>query len=179
MSSINFKVFPVPQESRSFEMRFATAAEAFAERDRILQSVLQPTAIDIVNWPSGFRLLVRAGGNAKVLDRYARELAGAVVDESVWEEVREFTPRFLAQSPEHFVLPIPLKFTEMTKKVEELKVPVIVRAGSGVIYAHLSKRTQIELPGDLLVPNWAMMTKVKEMFDPEHLLNRGRLYGRL
>ncbi|HEX5431859.1 MAG TPA: FAD-binding oxidoreductase, partial [Bryobacteraceae bacterium] len=59
---INFKVFPMV-ETRTFAMEFATAAEAFAERDRILRSVLQPQALDIVNWPSGFRLLVRAGGN--------------------------------------------------------------------------------------------------------------------
>ncbi len=157
-------------ESRTFEMQFATATEAFAERDRILESVLQPAAIDIVNWPSDFRLLLRAGGNANVLDRYARELPGAaIVDESEWEDVREFTPRFLAANPEGFVLPIPLKFTEMAKKVDELKVPVIVRAGSGVIYAHFAKRPEkIDLAGD-----FAMMTKVKEMFAPEHLLNRG------
>ena len=71
---VNFKVFPMPAESRTFVLEFATAAEAFAERDRILRSVLQPTAIDIVNWPSGFRLLIQAGGNAAVLDRFAREL---------------------------------------------------------------------------------------------------------
>src|SRR5216684_3546951 len=29
---VNFKVFPVPLESRTFEMEFATVAEAFAER---------------------------------------------------------------------------------------------------------------------------------------------------
>ena len=74
---VNFKVFPMPAESRTFVMEFATAAEAFAERDRILRSVLQPSAIDIVNWPSGFRLLIRAGGNAAVLDRFARELPAA------------------------------------------------------------------------------------------------------
>jgi glycolate oxidase FAD binding subunit len=176
IASVNFKVFPVPTGSRTFEMTFPTAAEAFAERDRILQSVLQPAALDIVNWPSGFRLLVRAGGNQQVLDRYAREFALAQpCDESVWEEIREFTPRFLAESPGHFMLPIPTPLTEMARKVEELKVPVIVRAGSGVIYAHFARRPErVDLPGD-----FAMMTKVKEMFDSERLLNRGRLYGRI
>src|SRR5215510_118754 len=37
---VNFKVFPMPVESRTFELRFPSAAEAFAERDRILKSVL-------------------------------------------------------------------------------------------------------------------------------------------
>src|SRR5580698_3923540 len=39
---VNFKVFPMPEASRTFVAEFAAAAEAFAERDRILSSVLQP-----------------------------------------------------------------------------------------------------------------------------------------
>src|SRR5580704_4830261 len=79
IATVNFKVFPVPVESRTFVIEFSTAAEAFAERDRILSSVLQPAAIDIVNWPRDFRLLIRASGNELVLDRYARELPRAEV----------------------------------------------------------------------------------------------------
>jgi glycolate oxidase FAD binding subunit len=175
IAQINFKVFPVPAESRTFVMEFSTAAAAFAERDRILRGVLQPAAIDIVNWPSGWRLLVHAGGNAKALERYARELPTAQpCAESAWEEIREFTPHFLAAHPQGYVVPIPTKLTEMPALVEKLNLPVIVRAGSGVVYAHfLQVPSEFELAGD----DSAMMTKVKEMFDPEHLLNRGRLYG--
>ncbi len=104
IAQVNFKVFPVPAKSRTFLMEFSTAAAAFAERDRILRGPLQPAAIDIVNWPSdhrlSWRLLVRAGGNTKALDRYARELPDAQpCSESVWDEIREFTPRFLAANP--------------------------------------------------------------------------------
>jgi glycolate oxidase FAD binding subunit len=177
IAQINFKVFPVPAESRTFVMEFSTAAAAFAERDRILRGVLQPSAIDIVNWPSGWRLLVHAGGNAKALKRYARELpAGRSSAESVWEEIREFTPRFLSANPEGRVVSIPAKLTEMPALVEKLNVPVIVRAGSGVVYAHF---LQIPSEFEAARDDSAMMTRVKEMFDPEHLLNRGRLYGRL
>jgi glycolate oxidase FAD binding subunit len=176
IAQVNFKVFPVPAESRTFVMEFSTAAAAFAERDRILRGVLQPSAIDIVNWPSGYRLLIHAGGNTKALDRYACELPAAQpCPESVWEEIREFTPRFLAANPEGRVVPIPVKLTEMPALVERLKVPVIARAGSGVVYAHYSGPTVIFDPA--FSHDSAMMTKVKEMFDPEHLLNRGRLHG--
>ena len=173
---VNFKVFPMPEASRTFEMAFATAAEAFAERDRILHSALQPSAIDIVNWPAGFRLLVQAGGNPAVLDRFTRELPAAqVVDESVWQEMREFTPRFLNEHPSGGVVPVAMKLTEMCAAMENLKVPAIARVGNGVIYVH-----HAENPPS---PNWtsdfAMMEKVKEMFDPERLLNRGRLHGRI
>ena len=138
--------------------------------------MLQPAAIDIVNWPDGFRLLVEAGGNEKVLERYARELDGAeAVDESVWNEICEFTPSFLAKNPRGEVRAIPVKLTEMAALVEKLRVPAIARAGSGVVYAHFADGAPAVEPGS----DFAMMTKVKEMFDPEGLLNRGRLYGRL
>jgi glycolate oxidase FAD binding subunit len=171
---VNFKVFPVPAESRTFVTQFASAEEAFAERDRLLQSALQPAAMDIVNWPDGFRLFVRVGGNPRVLDRYARELAGAKVEEdSIWEQIREFTPRYLLNHPGGAVVAITSKLTEMPAIAQTLNVPFIARAGSGVIYAHYPKDAPAMEPrGD-----FAMMTKVKEMFDPEYLLNRGRLYG--
>jgi glycolate oxidase FAD binding subunit len=181
IAQINFKVFPVPAESRTFVMEFSSAAAAFAERDRILRGVLQPSAIDIVNWPSGhrlnWRLLVHAGGNAKALDRYARELPAAqTCTESAWDEIREFTPRFLAKHPQGCVIAVPTKLTDMPALVEKLSVPIIARAGSGVVYAYFAERPPDAAPsGD----DSAMMTHVKEMFDPEHLLNRGRLYGRL
>ena len=173
---INFKVFPIPSESRTFAMEFDSVGEAFAERDRILRSVLQPTSIDLINWPRGFRLLVRAGGNRSLLDRYARELPRAeVVDEAIWDEICEFTPRFLAEHPEGRVVPVTAKLAEMPAAAAKLAVPFIARAGNSVIYAHYSQNAPaIELAGD-----FAMMTSVKEMFDPERLLNRGRLYGRI
>ena len=49
--SVNFKVFPIPPASRTFVLEFPTAAEAFAERDRILRGQMPPAAIDLVNWP--------------------------------------------------------------------------------------------------------------------------------
>jgi len=159
-------------------MKFATRAKAFAERDRILRSVLQPAAIDLVNWPSGYRLLVRAVGNDAVLQRYVRELRGASIvtgeeESSLWEDVREFTPRFLAQHPRGGVVAISATHTEMPAVAASLDVPYIARAGSGVLYAHYaSDPPRVSIRGDS-----AMMTKVKEMFDPERLLNPGRLYG--
>ena len=176
VATVNFKVFPMPAASRTFTTEFATAAEAFAERDRILRTVLQPSAIDVVNWPRGFRLLVRAQGNAGVLGRFARELPAAqVVDESVWDEVREFTPRFLDAHPDGAVVPMSMKLSEMADAFSSLRVPAIARAGSGLIYAHYAQNA----PGVMWDGDFAMMERVKQMFDPGRLLNRGRLYGRI
>jgi glycolate oxidase FAD binding subunit len=173
---VNFKVFPIPPESRTFEMKFATAEEAFAERDRILRGALQPSALDLINWPDGeFRLLLRAGGSERVLDRYVSELPEATVrDETIWGEIREFTPRFLEKTPKGRMVSISAKLTEMPGIASGLKTPFIARAASGVIYAHEATSPPVE-PGE----DSAMMTRVKEMFDPERLLNRGRLHGRI
>ena len=93
-------------------MEFATAAEAFAERDRILRGLLPPAAIDFVNWPSGFRLLVRAMGTPAVVERFTREFAHATRSgrrrtNAVWREIREFTPRFLDANPTGAVVTMP------------------------------------------------------------------------
>jgi glycolate oxidase FAD binding subunit len=176
IATVNFKVFPVPAASRTFAMEFATAAEAFVERDRILHTVLQPAAMDIVNWPRGYRLLIRAAGNEAVLERYTRELPqAAAVDDDVWDAIREFTPRFLAANPGAKVVSMTMPLSKMRAAVETLNVPFIARAGSGVIYAHHGK----DAPETPLTSDLATMTKVKEMFDPERLLNRGRLHGRI
>ncbi len=176
IATVNFKVFPVPVASRTFVMEFTTFAEAFAERDRILNSVLQPAAIDIVNWPRDFRLLIRVAGNEAVLDRYARELPQARVEnDDLWETVCEFSRRFLAANPDAKVVSKAMQLSKMREVAETLDVPFIARAGSGVIYAHYIK----DAPQTPLASDFATMTKVKEMFDPERLLNRGRLHGRI
>jgi glycolate oxidase FAD binding subunit len=173
---VNFKLFPMPAESQTFEMRFGTAQEAFAERDRILRGVLQPSAIDIVNWPSGFRLLIEAAGSAAVIERFARDLKNArAVDARVWEEIREFTPRFLEQNPRGAVRTISVKLSEMADSMAKLEVPAIARAGSGAIYAHYAENA----PEQAWNGDFATMEKIKRMFDPQRLLNRGRLYGRI
>jgi glycolate oxidase FAD binding subunit len=176
IATVNFKVFPEPAVSRSFLMEFSTPAEAFAERDRILNSVLQPSAIDIVNWPRGVRLLIRAAGNEAVLDRYERELPQAsVVDHDVWGAICDFSRCFLAANPGAKVVPMPMRMSEMCAAAQRLDVPFTARAGSGVIYAHYLK----DAPETPLTSDFATMTKMKEMFDPDRLLNRGRLHGRI
>jgi glycolate oxidase FAD binding subunit len=180
IATVNFKVVPLPSASRTFVMEFETAAQAFSERDRIIKSPLQPSAIDIVNWPRGFRLLIRAGGNDAVLARYARELPRAAVlagadEESAWEAIREFPRRHIAANPEAKVVPITVPISSMRQAAEKLTVPFVARAGSGILYAHYNK----EAPQTPLTGDFATMAKVKEMFDPERLLNRGRLHGRI
>jgi glycolate oxidase FAD binding subunit len=180
VATVNFKLFPCPKASRTFVKEFATVTEAMAERDKIVHGVLQPSAVDVVNWPKDWRLLVRIGGTKAVLARYSKELPSFRAVEgdeenALWSEIREFTPEFLAANPVGGVVTTSVAMTAMRAALELIKVPVIVRAASGVIYAHYAK----EPPAADLGPAFPMMERVKEMFDPERLLNRGRLYDRI
>jgi glycolate oxidase FAD binding subunit len=196
---VNFRVHPMPVGTRSFVGEFANVAEAIAKRDEVLKSQLQPSAIDLVKDEKNYRLLIQAGGSAAVLDRYSRELAWAravegAEEDALWEQIREFTARFLAEHENCVVVRTPCALSDVGRVMEQLPGPAVARAGSGVCWGYYpntenlrpgviefapqSVRESFELwprPGS----DFAMMKKVKQMFDPGSLLNRGRLYGRI
>jgi glycolate oxidase FAD binding subunit len=199
MTVVNFRVHPMPVGTRTFLGEFERVADAIARRDEVLKSQLQPSAIDLVKGDSGYRLLIQAGGSAAVLDRYSRELDWARAmeggeEDALWEEIREFTPRFLETHPNGLVIRTPCALSEIGKVMEGLAAPAIARAGSGVCWGYYAKAEDLK-PGVIefapqeiretmeLWPrpgsDFEMMKKVKEMFDPGRLLNRGRLYGRI
>ena len=196
---VNFRVHPMPLGTRTFVGEFEKVGDAIAVRDAVLKSQLQPSAIDLLKNAAGYRLLIQAGGTAAVLDRYSRELrwaravAGAEED-SLWEEIREFTARFLEAHENGVVVRTPCALSEVGDVMEGLPRQALARAGSGVCWGYYSKaedlrpgviefapqhvRESFELwprPGS----DFAMMKKIKQMFDPGCLLNRGRLYGRI
>ncbi|MEQ1884147.1 MAG: FAD-binding protein [Bryobacteraceae bacterium] len=177
---VNFKLFPIPPASRTFILEFATAAEAFARRDELLKTILPPAAIDIVNWPSSIRMLIRATGNTGILSRFAQEFAGArsvegAEEAALWREVREFTPRFLAANPKGGVVAMRSSLSEMPAIASKLGAAFIARAGSGVLYAHHASNA----PTEPIHDPTGIMKKIKHMFDPNELLNKGRLHGYL
>jgi glycolate oxidase FAD binding subunit len=207
---VNFKLAPRPASTRTFILRFPALEGAMAERNRILEGVLQPAAIDLVNPAAasrlglvGFCLLVQAGGSRAVLDRYAKEFRAAELvegeaEERLWTRVREFTPSFLAEFPAGAVVRISATLQEMAEAVRSVPGPVVARAGNGVVYGYYdsaaeaelgrhkgvieyappAKKKELELwpaPG----PDFRIMQNIKRMFDPNGLLNPGRLYGRI
>ena len=124
---------------------------------------------------------------------------------SLWQRVREFVPGFLEQHESGAVVRISSTASELAGIVGEMEAPVLARAGSGVAYgcfadsqaaigwlqkgaeqghkAVLEFRPASGAPPDEMWPlagtDLAMMKKIKHLFDPNHLLNKGRLYGRL
>lgn len=188
ITMVNFKLAPMPAGTRTFLRRFETAAEALLERDRIVRSVLQPSAVDLLNPPasallglSGYALVVQAGGNESVLSRYELELAGfetrrGTEEEELWRAIREFTPHYLAANPQGGVERVSVPMTAVGGVLEaNPDVPVVARAASGVCYLHCLRRPGPPAPP----PGFDLMKRIKAVFDPDHLLNRGCLYGLL
>jgi len=212
IATVNFKVLPSPQVDRLFLLSFDAVEEALAASDKILKSVLQPSALDLLNrhaakmlgW-HGCLLAVRAGGNAAVIDRYERELRALGNlengDGKLAAEIQDFTPRFLGSHENGAVVRISCTLAALGDVLGGINAPILARAANGVCYAYFddanaasevasrtrnaiidfapeSQKANLNLwpaPG----PDFELMKRIKRMFDPEHLLNRGRLYNQL
>jgi glycolate oxidase FAD binding subunit len=126
-------------------------------------------------------------------------------EEAFWKQVRDFTPAFLAAHHDGAVARVSVPLAKVGDLAASAPVPLLARAGNGVCYAHFSDcesatrwlasavsqgcagvlewvpprqctaGEQWPKPGD----DFETMRRIKQMFDPECLLNRGRLYGRL
>jgi len=214
---VNFKVQPVPEVERTVLLSFTDSKAAFEARNRLLSSVLQPSAIDLFNPPAAggpsWVLAVRAAGNQAAVERYERDLAAfgdavALEDspqEEYWRRVQEFTPRFLAAHPDGAVVRASCTLKDLDRFMAPLAVPAVARAGSGVCYVYFdetgsaarylagaaaqgwraviefapeARKTGLELwpaPSN----DFEIMQRLKALFDPSNVLNRGRLYHRL
>jgi glycolate oxidase FAD binding subunit len=217
---VNFKVMPMPEVERSFLLPFDSIGDAVAARNRILQSPLQPAAIDLLNTPAGatlgnraWLLALRTGGNAAAADRYEHEFAqlaeGVAYEDqrqhTLWSHIEDFTPHFLEKHPAGAVVRASCTLKGLEVVMASFEGPAVARAGSGVCYGYFeqtgaavawladavkrgwkaviefapdSVRRSIELwpsPGS----DFAAMQRIKNLFDPSNLLNRGRLYRRI
>jgi glycolate oxidase FAD binding subunit len=125
--------------------------------------------------------------------------------EEFWRKVEDFTPRFLAAHTDGAVVCIASTLMDLEKFMTLLAVPAMARAGSGVCYLYFddtgsaaryvadaaaqgwkaviefapeARKAQLELwpaPG----ADFEIMRRLKALFDPSNVLNRGRLYNRL
>jgi glycolate oxidase FAD binding subunit len=131
--------------------------------------------------------------------------APAPDEAALWRSIREFTPHYLEANPEGAVVRVSCPIAEAAAVAATAPGPVVARAGSGVCYAYFpSSDAASGWAGEAAGRGWKaviefapeqdkarlnlwpapggdfeMMTRVKHMFDPQGLLNRGRLYGRI
>jgi glycolate oxidase FAD binding subunit len=216
MTVINFKVFPIPPAERIFAIEFGSVVAAIAARDQVIQGPVPPVAIDLLNPAlaaqqglSGWTLLLRFGGNEALMDRCERLMVTLGPSKTgqmdFWDGIQRLTARFLESNKDGAVVRISCLLDQIGAAMDEIPVPAIARAGTGVIYAYFPQsaeaaewvrdahvrgryaliefaseavRAQFDLwpePGS----DFAIMKKIKHLFDPDLLLNRGRLYRHL
>ena len=192
IASVNFKLIPLPKQSRTLMFEFDSAGEAFGLRDRVLKSILPVAALDVLNPAASggkWQLALRA---VNAIGRYGDAFPqGRDVDcEGFWKPVQEFTAHYLAQHPDAAVSRYSTTHTAMLALVESLDGPAVARAGNGVVYGYGSPLAKanyvIEYGGGPGVERWPrpgpdfpLMQRVKQMLDPKGLLNKGALYGRI
>jgi glycolate oxidase FAD binding subunit len=125
--------------------------------------------------------------------------------ETLWSDLESFTPRFLRENADGAVVRVSCTLKDLGGVMAALEVPALARAGSGVCYGYFERhgaaaswvlgavargfKTVIEFspqeckhslelwpaPGG----DFEIMRRVKNLFDPSNLLNRGRLYRRI
>ncbi len=208
IAQVNFRVYPKPKLIRTFRWQGSKREEAIARRDAVLRGPLQPMAIDLLKEDGEYTLLVEAGGSEAVLARYGRELDGfEALDENaaldLWLAVRETSPTWLAAHPEGAVVRVSCTLSEVGTVIDNLPGPALARAGTGVCYGYFENA---ESAGEWAASNSAgtavvefapqsyreratlwpapgndlgLMKQVKHMFDPQGILNPGRLYGQI
>ena len=122
--------------------------------------------------------------------------------QTLWRHVENFTPRFLAAHEDGAVVRASCTLKDSAAVMQSFPGPAVARAGSGVCYGYFERaqaaaewmagaygpgckaviefapegsRRKLDLwpsPGG----DFEIMQRVKHLFDPRNLLNRGRLY---
>ena len=212
ITTVNFKLIPIDKFTRTFLKTFPSAQEAIAERTRILQSVLQPAAVDLLNPPAsarvgktGWLLAIGTGGSQALVDRYSRELSSfesieGVAERTFWQSIENFAESFLNENAAGAIVRVATPLAELATAVSSHNGPAVARAATGVAYLyHATAPATVTKPTpnahivmdagpagrstEALWPepgnDFAVMEKIKHMLDPQHLLNKGRLYGRI
>lgn len=211
IATVNFKLIPLDKVTRTFLQSFATAADAIAARNRLLQSVLQPAAVDLLNPAAaasigheGWLLAIGTGGSQALIDRYSRELSAARAldgdaERAFWHSVESFSENFLNANADGAIVRASAPLQGLSAIITAYDGAVVARAANGVAYLHYpaapaslpsiagahlvveagpADRSDMVLwpdPGN----DFPVMQNIKQMLDPRHLLNKGRLYGRI
>lgn len=146
--SVNFKLIPMDKVTRTFLQSFPSAADALAERSRILRSVLQPAAVDLLNpaaaariGKQGWLLAIGTGGSQALVDRYSRELPQSTAldgdaERAFWNSVEDFSAAFLADHERGAIVRVSTALQDMEPAIAAHHGPAVARAANGVAYLY-------------------------------------------
>ena len=218
ISTVNFKLAPIPPVSRTLLFQFDHLKAAMAARDAALRGVLNPVAVDLLN-PilaaqlnlKGFVLALLFAGNQAVIERSNREAESLGTarplsheeDQKFWHALTQVTRHHLDKFKEGAVARVSTTLAECGDALGTVEGPGHAHAASGIVRAWFTRSDQasrwlgasvkrgwkgvVEYSGEAaksqltLWPepggDFALMKRIKQMFDPEGLLNSGRLYG--
>ena len=149
IASVNFRVHARPEEFRTFLFSSPSLQSILEKRDAISGSNLHPLSLDLLSPAAaaqlrrrGFLLVLRAGGSATVLDRYARELNAdetltGQAEQDCWSSICDFTPGFFRRE-NGVVLRVSTTVKDLSSLLRLVSGPSITRAASGVTYVYLS-----------------------------------------
>jgi glycolate oxidase FAD binding subunit len=188
----SFKLFPRPLHDVTLESRPASVDEAWADAERALELPLPPAALELF---SDGRLLARFFGSPGAVERAVKDAGWAVTEPSVWSEhshaapdrwARIAVPRSslrdelssLPQGSQWWASPglgmANWSFGDDTGAVGEVRARVEEAGGSLVlISAPDDVRQQVGTWGTA-PPTLEVMRRLKDAFDPNHVLNSGR-----
>jgi glycolate oxidase FAD binding subunit len=151
ITSVNFRIHPTPEQTATFLLSCPDLDRTVEKRDAIVGSILRPMALEIISPPAAARL----GASGYLLA--ARASGSAGVTYAYLTSWQALPP--LWQAAAHNGWSAAVEFAPEDKRASQelwLLDSSPARANAFVI-----------------------MKKVKQMFDPNNLLNRSRLYGRI
>jgi len=125
--------------------------------------------------------------------------------ETLWRHLENFTPAYLHQHPDSAVVRVSCTLKELSAVMGSFPGAALARAGSGVCYGYFEHWTgAAEWTAKASAQGWKaviefapeaqkkalelwpvpgadleLMKRIKQLFDPQNLLNRGRLYRRI
>ena len=153
---------------------------------------------------SGSSVAIRRN-EAEIAHVAGRLAAETECPDAFWPEVRNFTPEFLNRRRAGAVIRVSCTLKDLAAVMESFPGPAVARAASGVCYGYFdraedtagwfaranglgwkaviefapeARKRTLELwpsPGS----DFELMRRIKALFDPSNLLNRGRLYRRI
>ncbi len=173
ITSASFKLFPAPRQTRTFVSEFANVGEAFAFRNRVLRSSLDPICLELIS-PEGCAVLrlegasstswsifLRAAGSDAVLARYRAELASVVSREvegreerNLWQSVSDFSHLVEERYPGALLISMTMPLGDVQPLLEGLAIvahsnnftlAAVGRVGVGHLLAALKPEPDTEM----------------------------------